>query len=186
MVKLQENGTWCYPWGANRRGPYGGTPADPMHTILAGLLKYIILWLLGLIRFVKGGKQGLNELDRRFRSIVPLGTDKRMRLKKFSGASFILGSSVTKEKLNGCGGFMTSSEWFPMLIFLLVVIMDESLHNSYNILEQKYHLQFIDAANLAINLWLWIKSGKFRVGSLPDLHNLTQRWVVAGSVCRYL
>lgn len=180
MAFSQVNGTWSYPWGSNPRGPYGGTPPDMMHTFLAGLIKYLVLWLLGLIRFVPGfnqsGKTALNKLDTRFKFVLSRSSDRRLRIKKFSGAAFILGSSTTtRGKVNSCGGFMTSSEWVPMLIALLVIVMDESLGESGDVLAREHHVPFINAANLTINLCLWIKSGRFEVGMLTELGCLVER-----------
>lgn len=150
-----------------------------MHTIQAGLIKYLVLWCLGLIRFrpaaARGGKKSLSKLDSRFKSMTMRVTDKRIPIKRFTGAKFILGDITSLDKLNGCGGFMTSAEWTPMLLSLLAVIHDESAHNSSEVLAVEYHSIFIEAASMAINLCIRLKSGRFKVENIPELDSMIKR-----------
>ena len=158
-----QNGTWKAPWGDNQYGPHGGTPPEPLHTFLAGVVKYAVLWILAIIRFVAWSsvaesKVALRYLDMTVRGMLATHSERRVPMRRFpDGVSFIIRSAKNKDQVNQCGGGMVSRDWFPCLLLILAVLLDEKEAGSGLIIPWQLLVRCVHAASTTVSLFFRFK-----------------------------
>lgn len=161
-----------------------------MHTYLLGLVKYCLIWILGLIRFtawvgVSGkSKQALRALDARVREMGHLQPERRFPMRTFNdGVSFIINSCKgSKKELNSVGGGMVSRDWVPCLLLVLAVLTDELESGSTDILPLDELRAATWAATKVIRLFFWMKAQCLTTRELNGLRANICGWVVGWNV----
>jgi hypothetical protein len=154
-----------------------------MHTFFAGVVKYCLLWILGLIRFGSWGTKSeamaaLNRLNLAVRGILTLHSERRIPFRRFpDGVGFIINSAKSKDGINRCGGGMVSRDWFPALCLVLSVLLDEQLHKSNAILPSLVLDQCVLAASRVTGVFFSLKQCGISSGQLGGLQEQIQRFV---------
>ena len=150
-----------------------------MHTFLAGVVKYAVLWILAIIRFVAwasaaDAKVALRYLDVTIKGLLATHSERRVPVRRFpDGVSFIIRSARNKDQVNQCGGGIVSRDWFPCLLLILAVLLDEREAGSALLMPWQLLVRCVHAASSTISLYFRFKQERIPAVEVPEIQGKT-------------